>query len=339
MRPERQHTERMRVIEGLDAALAHTKFVLFQPFDFMTWLSFGVIVFIATLFQGGGGGGGGFNSAGLQGTRSQTLPWDWDEPPNPDALVRSGVEWVTDHLGIITLLGASALLIGVAFAVLLAWLRSRGQMMFIRAVALNDPRIGENWRQTGPRAWSLFLFQLAFMAAQFVIGAALLAGAAAAVVYQANKGEGALMAYVWGLLPWLLIMMPLGLACWLVQVLLRCFVAPIMLHLDQPCLAAWDIFFPIARTNVGPLLLFLLFRVGYTVLFAMITMLAGCLTCCIGFLPVVNQTLTAPLHVFDRSFSLYVLGSLGPRFEIIPPRETAGPGTPGGEDFSCGEQT
>lgn len=35
------------------------------------------------------------------------------------------------------------------------------------------------------------------------------------------------------------------------------------------------------------------------------------LTRCLGGLPVVHQTLLAPLYFFDRSFTLHVLASIG----------------------------
>ena len=37
----------------------------------------------------------------------------------------------------------------------------------------------------------------------------------------------------------------------------------------------------------------------------------GCLTCCIGFLPVVMQVLFQPIFYFERSWSLFVLRQMG----------------------------
>jgi hypothetical protein len=43
----------------------------------------------------------------------------------------------------------------------------------------------------------------------------------------------------------------------------------------------------------------------------LVIFLGGCLTCCIGFLPVVMQVLFQPLFYFERSWSLFVLKQLG----------------------------
>jgi hypothetical protein len=40
-------------------------------------------------------------------------------------------------------------------------------------------------------------------------------------------------------------------------------------------------------------------------------MIAGCLTCCCGFLPVVAQTLLQPAFYFERAWSLFLLRQLG----------------------------
>jgi len=240
---------------------------------------------------------------------------------NASEVVNRSVEWVTVHLVSILLVGTLLMLVIAGFVILLNWLGSRGQMMFIRAVALNDPRIGENWRQTGPSAYSLFLFRLALVAAGFVIGAVILAAGAAIVVTQAARGEESLVPYLLALLPLMLAAGCIGLVFWLVHTFLRNLVAPLMFQFDLRCLQAWGEFSAIARANILPLLLFLIIRFGYWIIIMAISLFIGCMTCCVGFLPVIFQTLTAPLHVFDRAYSLYVLESLGPEFQIIQPPE------------------
>jgi hypothetical protein len=41
------------------------------------------------------------------------------------------------------------------------------------------------------------------------------------------------------------------------------------------------------------------------------------MTCCIGFLPYVHHVVFAPYYVFDRAYSLYMLESLGPDYQMI----------------------
>jgi hypothetical protein len=103
----------------------------------------------------------------------------------------------------------------------------------------------------------------------------------------------------------------------LIQALLRNFVAPLMYRFDARCLEAWKIFGQACRGNIGRIILFFLIRLAYLIPMFFMMCLGGCLTCCIGFIPVIRESLFAPLYVFDRAYSLCVIGSLGPEFQII----------------------
>ena len=65
--------------------------------------------------------------------------------------------------------------------------------------------------------------------------------------------------------------------------------------------------------------MFLIIKIIYSMIFGVARSLIGYCTCCIGFLPVVGQAVLAPLHVFERTYSIYVLQSLGPDYAIIEP--------------------
>ena len=43
----------------------------------------------------------------------------------------------------------------------------------------------------------------------------------------------------------------------------------------------------------------------------MAALLAGCLTCCCAFLPVLCQAVLQPLYFFERAWSLFLLRQLG----------------------------
>jgi hypothetical protein len=57
--------------------------------------------------------------------------------------------------------------------------------------------------------------------------------------------------------------------------------------------------------------------VAYGVLAALLGMVLGVVTCCIGLLPIVHQTLMAPYYFFERSHTLHMLASLGPEFDLL----------------------
>ena len=301
---------RLDVTGALDRAIQHAKRVLFRPFDMGKWLSFGVIVFLEVLLQGGGG----FNF-NLPSNRSSGSGADVGE------IVRAGHDWVVAHLAVILMIGIPLLVFAFAFGIVMLWLRSHGQVMLIRAVAENDARIGENWRETRAAAWSLFLFRLVLNLISFTCVVLALAIGVVLVLGIASRGGASAWHFVMGLLPLLGVGLTLALVLTLIQTLLRNFVSPLMVHLDLPCLAAWSKLREIARGNLLRIALFILIRFVYLIAFGIAALLVGCLTCCIGFLPVIHQALFAPFYVFDRAYSLYVLESAGPDLRIISPPE------------------
>ncbi len=103
----------------------------------------------------------------------------------------------------------------------------------------------------------------------------------------------------------------------IVSVLQTCFVSPLMLRFDLPCLQAWGVFMSLLSGNVLAIIGFLLLRFLYSALAGIVMMLVGCVTCCIGLLPVISQTVMSPYYVFDRSMSLYMLQDLGPEYTFI----------------------
>jgi len=296
----------MNMTEALGLAFARMKRMLFQPFEFKKWLCLGVIIFLEVLLQGGGGNAG----SPSQGA-----------PPNISEVVNHVRDWVVTHLAFVLPLAILGIILWISLMILLTWLQSHGTMMLIRAVAVDDPRIGVNWSETKRPAFSLFLFRIALVIVGFVLFLAIVFGAIMQVMAVAATGAAGPGPYLLGLIPVLLLAVCMSFVFWLIGALLRNFVAPLMYVFDINCLDAWREFRGLCRGNVLMLVTFLLIRFVYFVPFFIATVLTGCCTCCIGFLPVVHHTLFAPFYVFDRAYSLYVLESASPKYQIIQSME------------------
>jgi hypothetical protein len=65
-----------------------------------------------------------------------------------------------------------------------------------------------------------------------------------------------------------------------------------------------------------------LLKLLFVVLSSVVVAVVSCLTCCIGFLPLVNQTIFQPLYYFERAWPLFLLRQLG---YDLPGRLPAGP--------------
>jgi hypothetical protein len=240
--------------------------------------------------------------------------------------VNQAKDWIVGHLAVLIPVGVLLLALFICLGILFIWLRSRGTMMLIRAVALDDPQIGVNWHESRETGFSLFLFRLVIGGLAFLAFILFFAAAALGVLNEAAQRTQEIWPYIANLLPLIIVGICLGLAFWLVEILLRNFVAPLMYRSNLNCLSAWREFSTLCQGNVLKIVAFIALRFLYHIPFVILAFLAGCFTCCIGFLPVVHHTLFAPFYVFDRAYSLYVIESIGPEYQIIQytPAESIG---------------
>jgi len=298
---------RMNVADSLAQAWTHMKRMLF-PFDLNKWLFLGVIIFLDTLFEGCGGGGGGGDGDSSDGA-----------PVEVADRVNQAKDWVMQNLDILVPVAIVLFVVIVGLVILFAWLQSHGTMMFVRAVARNDASIGVNWGETRRPAFSLFLFRLALTAVGFLALVLLFVVATAGILEEAALGTQEPWPYIAILLPIIILGLCMALPYWLVETLLRNFVAPLMYRSNLTCLDAWRDLGNILQGNVLMVIVFLIIRFAYFIPFVIAAVISGLCTCCIGWLPVVHHTLFAPFYVFDRAYSLYVIESLGEEYRIIHP--------------------
>ncbi len=65
------------------------------------------------------------------------------------------------------------------------------------------------------------------------------------------------------------------------------------------------------RTQPGVFVVYVLLKIAFSFVAGIVVLLAGCLTCCCAFLPVVSQTVLQPIFYFERAWSLCLLRQLG----------------------------
>lgn len=298
--------------------------MMFKPFDFGKWVVLGLIIFLESLVSGGAGSGGGNlgNPFGGSGGSSRGMP-------GPDELVRKVDEvitWLHDNIDVILAIGIPGGMLLVLLWVLLVWLGSRGQMMFIRAVALDDDGLGAHWGATKLCAASLFKFRLLLGGISLVLSLSTILSIAAIVWRLLRAGSTDFGEYLVQVLPIAALAFASLLLLGLVGSLLRNFVAPLMYKFGEDCIDAWKRFGTIAKANLGSIAVFLVIRFCIGIGAAILGTIVALLTCCIGGLPFVHQTLMSPYYVFDRAWSLYALGALGPEYEIMRGDDVSPPG-------------
>lgn len=308
----------MDVTGSLSLAWDRMKLVLFQPFNIMTWLAIGLMVFMEMLGQPSGGnfnipdtGSGGSPGGGVR------------SPADVADVIDEFFVKVSDNIELVLGIGIPVLGLVIGLYLLFLWLSSRGMLMFVRAVARNDARVGDNWRATRFLVGSLWKVRAVVQAINWLVVLGGLVGLFFVLYRLLRRDETEWTAYVFELGPLVLVWTLVALVPALVSLVIRNFVAPMMLQFQESCGDAFRRFLPVLLTNVGPLVLFVVLRMLFHLAFGLANLLIVIFTCCLGGLPVINQALTAPFHVFDRAWSMFVLRSLGPDYDLFREPEPA----------------
>lgn len=315
------------VTDPISLAISRAKLITFQPFDLGKWFTLGFVAFLASLgqggckfnFRGGGGGGGGPAPPGLP-TPGVPAP-----PPDPFDEIW---DWITTHPTESTLLAIGVVLALSAIWLVLLWIGSRGQFMFLENIANNTSAIVAPWKRHRVLANSLFAFRAvlaltATVAMLLVLGAALLLAWPDIDAEQFGPRATAAIVLLAGVL------LPSALAFALIDWCTYTFVATIMYATGARARASWHEFRQnVVRGHVGRLVLFLILNMALGLAVVVLTVLLGCATCCLGFLPYLSNVVTLPLSVFMRSYSVYFLQQFDPRYVIIVEQIPPGMGFP-----------
>ena len=307
------------VTDPISSAIQRAKWITFQPFDLGKWFTLGFCAFLGSLGQGGfnfnvpGGGGGG-------GSGGTTLP-----AGNP---VDSVTGWISSHVVETALIAGLFVLALFSIAILILWLSSRGHFMFMDGVANNTAEVAAPWKRYRRLGNSLFRFRI-FIMGVFFLAIALIGGVATALAWrdiQSNTfGAGAIAALVVAIL----LVVPTFIAIILVDWCTVTFVTTIMYARDATVSVCWREFRQnVLNGHVGVFVLFLLMTFVLGMAVGIASMLLGCLTLCIGFLPYLSSVITLPLTVFMRSYSIYFLQQFNPEYAIMKDPPPPGIGFP-----------
>ncbi len=293
----------------LAAAWRRTRHQLFQPFSLRKWLVLGFSAFLASLI-GGGWGGGGFYGGDYREKIAQPAQYP---------------AWLRELLALDPLL-----IVGVAIgfavfvcAILIAllWIGARGQFIFLDNVRHNRAEIVRPWRdhqKPGNAFFALYLWIVSLPA----IGVLLLV-LAALIVFLPAITEQRTPAFA-EFLPWILVGAALLLVCLIWAVLMtfyREFGVPIMVVTGCGAADAFWRVWALLREHPVDCLVYALIRLAMEIVFGILTLAAGCLTCCVGFLPYVSSVLTLPFPLFRQSFTLDCLTQLVPDMAFWPAAE------------------
>ena len=132
---------------------------------------------------------------------------------------------------------------------------------------------------------------------------------------------------VFFIVPLVLFGVLLGVIMGYISLFLKEFVAALMYKHGLTATEAWRRFLPILGQRPFHFILFGIIWFLLIVAFVICIILAGLMTCCIGFLiliiPYIGTVATLPVLYTYRAFSLEFLAQFGPDYDVFPPKDAA----------------
>lgn len=295
---------RIAYFEPLSRAWERTRVILWQPFDLAKWLLLAFAAWLAGLTTDAGSSfawRADSNDAGRDVWRGFDHAWS--------ELAASAV-WLP-----LVILGV---MLAIAVAVLLLWVTSRFKLIFLDNLVRNRAEIVEPWRRLEVLGNSLFLWRLLFgcACAVGVVLVMIVFFAPAAGLSFSEALEGLSVAAgamgVMGLVVF-------GIAAAFVALLTESFVIPIMYRYQLTVLDAWRAFLPWLKARPAHFVVYGLFVLFLTAIFAVFFAVFCLMTCCIAAIPYVGTALLLPVWVCYRLLSVEFLAQFHPDFDLFTP--------------------
>lgn len=311
---------------AMNRAIEHARALLF-PARMEKWLALGFIVFLAGLSESGIynfrtplPGGSGSGGSGKSSTPDKIF----------DDFRREALSWMTEHMALLIAAVGAVIVCGLALALFLTWVSSRGKLMLVESVIHDRYQVKEPWARLREPAWQVFKFRLLLvalvvLAVVLAFGVAFGVGGATAVeeLQTGNFGTRTLAAALTMVGVSFAAIVPIG----VISALFDDFVIPVFYLRGGTLGSAWQVLrSELAPGNVGAVVIFYLLKFVLGIGFALIATLSACLTCCVAALPYISSVALLPAHVFFRSYSLHFLEQLGQ--PVFPERQPPAPAYP-----------
>lgn len=288
--------------------------VLFRPFNFGKWMVIGFTAFLATCGRDDGGGGGSGGNSGRSHRSGENFHDGWSSVR--DTVVDAWFEYT----GLIIFGLCFVLALIILLSILVNWLNSRGQFMFLDNVLKNRGAVQEPWGEYSKEANSLMIFQLVF---NWTTGLILLIplGATLVPIIVMFAMKQFVMPYAGVAVGALLLLIGFSIVCGFVKMMLNHFVVPLMLQRRLTVLAGFRAFRPILKTNFWRIVLFGLVMFLVNTAIGIAIMIGILLTCCTALLlliiPYISTVVLLPIYVFRRFVGPEFLRQFGDEYDLL----------------------
>ncbi|NJK91344.1 MAG: hypothetical protein HC904_05620 [Blastochloris sp.] len=292
--------------QAFQRAADQTRLMLFSPFSLPKWFALALPAWLAGFLVGDMGGNLNFNTGS-------------DYSPRGQAMAQQALDFITrQSLFFWLLVLALIALLACLFSLLMVFLGARGQFLLFDNTLHNRDAIKEPWKRYARPAneFTLWFYSLQLLSLILMFGFFALALAAfwPYLLSQQLPPTTFWLPWLLGFLALLLSFLPLSIFLFI----LRDFAVPLMarhsLTMPQALGRIWRLF----RRHWLDFIVYTLIRTLMGFAFYIYALLAGCLTCCLGFFPYLNSVVTLPYHIFRQTFVIDCLHRLDPDSPLWP---------------------
>lgn len=298
--PEYGH---ISLTEPVGRAWDRMKRILFSPFEMGKWFVLGFTAWLTMASLGGFTSPGNFGDHSAKGMGHSAL--------GPFAMVFAVIILVV-------------VVLSLAAEIALAWVRARGQFMFLDNVVRNATEVAAPWRKFKKLGNSLFWWQIVFGLACLAVLIVPIVVLIVGVVVPCAKAGAFVPATIPVIVGLGIVLLLFMVAAGYVMLFLQDFVIPIMYRDDCACVEAWRRFLRLMQGHFSGFVLYGLFHfllglVGSAIV-AGLVLVTCCLAGCLMLIPYLNAVVLLPMLVFFRLYGLEYLAQYGPEFDLLRPK-------------------
>ena len=297
--------------QSFNVAWERMHVVLFRPFDLGKWFAIGFSAFLAGLLEGGNGTSFNLNLPSNQNSSASISENNVDM----HEVMRKVSEGLASHLGFIIMIAVFVVVLVVGIAVLVYWLGSRGEFMFLDNIVRNRGLVSWPWSYYSRQANSLFGLMMLFLGASLAVFGPLLI-AIFYVGWQMLKDMSVTPMEISEMVFLGLMYVVFAVGYGTMFFVFREFGIPIMFRQGILARPAFVQALDLAAANPGSVTVFILLRFAIFIGVVIISLLLCCFTCCIYMLPYIGTVMMLPVLIYVRSFTLECLAQFGPEYNV-----------------------
>jgi hypothetical protein len=308
----------IKCFDALSKAWNKMIVILFHPFDIVKWLVLGFCAWLATM----GEGGSNFNfnrsfrtpGSGSGGGGGENFKEEFQKI----------IDFLTSPLGITII--ASVIIFILLLILLVLWLKSRNEFIFLDNLLYNKAEIVAPWKEYRREGNSTMLWRIGFWLVSMGIGLFILLISGVLCyswIKQCIEAKDFLapdpIAIV-GIAIFIIFNLVFSIILGIIAASFKEFVIPVMYQKRMKAMEAYGVVWQLMKSAPWAFVRYFLVMILLGIAVGILILLAGVLTCCIGFLvmalPYIGAVVLLPVLIWQRLYGVEFLAQFGDEFNL-----------------------